>query len=120
MTTMFLKTLIATAVSAAFAAGAFADDKKASSGASADPKSNKGAEQMFKSLDKNSDGFLSREEVKGSPHDKDFASLDKNNDGKLTRQEHAAAPEHQAKSGSSGAAGATGDASPSGGSAKKY
>ena len=93
---MFLKTLIAAAVTAAFATGALADDKKASSGASADPKANKGAEQMFKSLDKNKDGNLSRDEVKGTPHDKDFATLDKNNDGKLTREEHAAAPEHQA------------------------
>ena len=91
---MLLKTLIATAVSAAFATGALADDKQASGGSSA-AKSNKGAEQMFKSLDKNKDGFLSRDEVKGSPHDKDFATLDKDSDGKLTRDEHAAAPEHQ-------------------------
>lgn len=116
---MITKTLIAVAVSAAFATGAFAGgDDKASSGSSA-AKSNKGAEQMFKSLDKNNDGNLSREEVKGSPHDKDFTKLDKNSDGKLTREEHAAAPEHQAeksaKSGSGSAAGST-----SGGSAKKY
>jgi hypothetical protein len=125
---MFLKTLIAVAVSAAFATGAFADDKKASSGGTADPKANKGAEQMFKSLDKNKDGNLSREEVKGTPHDKDFSTLDKNNDGKLTREEHAAAPEHQqadksaAKSGSSGAAGGTSSSGSSAGSApaKKY
>ena len=91
---MLLKTLIATAVSAAFATGALADDKQASGGSSA-AKSNKGAEQMFKSLDNNKDGFLSRDEVKGSPHDKDFATLDKDSDGKLTRDEHAAAPEHQ-------------------------
>ena len=38
---------------------------------------------MFKSLDKNNDGFMSKEEVKGTPHDKDFSKLDKNNDGKL-------------------------------------
>ena len=91
---MLLKTLIATAVSAAFATGALADDKQASGGSSA-AKSNKGAEQMFKSLAKNRDVFLSRDEVKGSPHDKDFATLDKDSDGKLTRDEHAAAPEHQ-------------------------
>jgi hypothetical protein len=115
--TMLLKTLIATAVAAAFATGALADDKQAAGGSSA-AKSNKGAEQMFKGLDKNKDGNLSREEVKGTPHDKDFATLDKNKDGKLTREEHAAAPEHQgdksaAKSGSSSSAGGTG-------SAKKY
>jgi hypothetical protein len=45
---------------------------------------------------------MSKEEVKGTPHDKDFSKLDKNNDGKLSRQEHAAAPEHSgAASGSS-------------------
>jgi len=59
---------------------------------------NAGAEKMFKSLDKNNDGFLSRDEVKGTPHDKDFAALDKNHDGKLSREEHAAAPEHSGKS----------------------
>jgi hypothetical protein len=122
--TMLLKTLIATAVSAAFAAGALADDKQASGGSSA-AKSNKGAEQMFKSLDKNKDGNLSRDEVKGTPHDKDFATLDKNNDGKLTREEHAAAPEHQqdksaAKSGSGTSGAGSSSGASSSGSAKKY
>jgi hypothetical protein len=53
-----------------------------------------GAEAMFKSLDKNGDGFISKDEARGSPHDKDFAKLDKDGDGKLSRAEHAAAPEH--------------------------
>ena len=74
-------------------------------------KSDGGAEAMFKALDKDKDGNLTREEVKGTPHDKDFAELDKNNDGKLSRQEHAAAPEH---SGSKAATGGT-----TGGSSKK-
>ena len=38
-------------------------------------KSDGGAEAMFKSLDKNNDGSISREEAKGTPHDKDFAKL---------------------------------------------
>ncbi|HWI15964.1 MAG TPA: EF-hand domain-containing protein [Burkholderiales bacterium] len=63
---------------------------------------NVGAEKMFKSLDKNNDGSLSRDEVKGTPHDKDFATLDKNHDGKLSRDEHAAAPEHSGKSAATG------------------
>ena len=53
-----------------------------------------GAESMFKSMDKNKDGSISREEAKGTPHEKDFSALDKNHDGKLSREEHAAAPEH--------------------------
>ena len=106
---MTLKPLIAAAVAAAFAwpLAAGADDKtstgasagsdksaakpsssdKASAGAT---KNDGGAEAMFKALDKNNDGFVSKEEAKGTPHDKDFAKLDKNGDGKLSREEHRA------------------------------
>jgi EF hand len=54
---------------------------------------------MFKALDKNNDGFISREEAKGSPHEKDFDKLDKNQDGKLSREEHQAAHDAQASTG---------------------
>jgi hypothetical protein len=104
---MTLKTLIAAAVAAAFALpfSASAGGDKAASGAT---KSDGGAEAMFKALDKNNDGFMSKEEAKGTPHDKDFSKLDKNNDGKLSRQEHAAAPEHSgAASGSSTSSGSS-------------
>ncbi|MGE5525468.1 MAG: EF-hand domain-containing protein [Rhodospirillaceae bacterium] len=86
---MNTKLLIAASVAAALAIplSAGAAGEKSSSGDS-------GAEKMFKSLDKNKDGYLSKDEVKGTPHDKDFATLDKNRDGKLSREEHAAAPEH--------------------------
>jgi Ca2+-binding EF-hand superfamily protein len=85
------RTLISLSIAAAFALPltAQAGGDKASQGASAS-----GAEQMFKALDKNKDGNITREEAKGTPHDQDFAKLDKNNDGKLSRAEHAAAPEH--------------------------
>lgn len=77
-----------------------------------------GADRMFDALDKNKDGSLSREEVKGTPHDKDFTRLDKDNDGKLSRDEHAAAPEH---AGDKPATGSTsGSGSGTGGSGKKY
>ena len=111
---MRLKTLIAAAVAAAFAwplaagaqdkssGGTSAGGDKASAGATKD---DGGAEAMFRALDKDKDGFISKEEAKGTPHDKDFAKLDKNNDGKLSRQEHAAAPEHAGKAGSSSAGG---------------
>jgi hypothetical protein len=106
------------AVAAAFALPAYGAGDKAKSDASATPsasqgasgssgasgasgsaasgatKSNGGAEAMFKSLDKNNDGFITKEEAQGTPHDKDFATLDKNSDGKLSPEEHAAAPEH--------------------------
>jgi hypothetical protein len=46
---------------------------------------------MFRALDKNKDGFISRAEAQGSPHERDFDALDTNRDGMLSRQEHAAA-----------------------------
>jgi len=131
---MTLKPLIAAAVAAAFAwpLAAGADDKtstgasagsdksaakpsssdKASAGATKD---DGGAEAMFKALDKNNDGYISKEEAKGTPHDKDFAKLDKNGDGKLSREEHAAAPEHAGKAKSSSSGSTSGGMSSSGG-----
>ena len=112
---MTFKTLIAIAVALAFAVPVQAAGDKAKD-ASATPSTsqgqsasqgasntgNKGADAMFNSLDKNKDGMLTREEAKGTPHDKDFATLDKNNDGKLSPQEHAAAPEHAEKKAGAG------------------
>lgn len=100
--------LIAIAIAALFAAPLAvyaAGDSASSNGASssaAGKSSDNGAEAMFKSLDKNKDGYLSRAEVKGTPHDKEFDTLDKNHDGKLSRAEHAAAPEHQGKASAAG------------------
>jgi Ni/Co efflux regulator RcnB len=81
-----------------------------------------GADRMFDALDKDKDRSLSREEVKGTPHDKDFTKLDKNSDGKLSRDEHAAAPEHAGDKPATGgtAGGASGSGSGTGGSSKKY
>jgi hypothetical protein len=74
-----------------------------------------GAEAMFAAMDKNADGFISKEEAAGSPHAADFAALDKNGDGKLSRDEHFAAKEHvaaRANAGSTaGSAGSTSSAS---------
>ena len=112
---MTLKTLIAAAVAAAFAAlpvTVQAADDKASGGAT---KSDGGAEAMFKAMDKDKDGSISKDEAKGTPHDKDFAKLDKDNDGKLSRPEHAAAPEHASKA----SAGATSSGGASGSSKSK-
>jgi hypothetical protein len=82
------KLLIAAAIATAFAIPVHAQGGKPAAG------NDGGAEAMFKAMDKNQDGFISKDEAKGTPHDKDFAKLDKNKDGKLSRPEHAAAPEH--------------------------
>jgi hypothetical protein len=99
---MKMKTLVLASAIAAFVTpfSAGASDKASSTGAG-------GAEKMFHGLDKNKDGFLSKDEVKGTPHDKDFAKLDKNSDGKLSRDEYAAAPEHAGDKSATGATGAT-------------
>ena len=99
---MRIKTLLAAAVAATFAVSLAhaGGDKKASSSSNpsaAASSADGGAEAMFKALDKNNDGFVTQEEAKGTPHEKDFTSLDKNSDGKLSRDEHAAAPEHAGK-----------------------
>ena len=105
---MRMTTVLAAAVAAVFAMPLQADDKKAS-GAGAS-RSDGGAEAMFKALDKNTDGFVTKEEAKGTPHDKDFSMLDKDGDGKLSPEEHAAAPEHAGKA--SGAGGTAGSKEP--------
>jgi Ca2+-binding EF-hand superfamily protein len=95
------KLLIAAAVATAFALPVFAQTSgKPAAGSS---KSDGGAEAMFKSMDKDKDGSISKAEAKGTPHEKDFAKLDKNKDGKLSRAEHAAAAEHSG--GTKGSAG---------------
>ena len=98
------KPLIAAVLAAAFAfpltsaANNQAAGTKPSANASASTTAGNdgGAEAMFKSMDKNGDGFISKEEAAGTPHAGDFASLDKNGDGKLSREEHANAKEHVA------------------------
>lgn len=103
---MKARTLIAFAATAALALPVAAQPQAGQA------KSDAGAAATFRSLDKNKDGFLTRDETKGTPYEKDFLMLDKNNDGKLSREEHAAAPEH---SGNKAATGGT-----TGGSSKKY
>jgi hypothetical protein len=122
---MQTKPLFAALVAAAFAfplaanaggADKHAADKPAKS-ASASGSNDGGAEAMFKSMDKNGDGFISKEEAAGTPHAADFASLDKNGDGKLSREEHSNAKEHVAareKAGSTGSTAATSPGQPSG------
>ena len=63
-------------VAATVLAAAFASPLAAQTGAEA-----------FQELDKNKDGFLSKEEAKGSAYEKDFDKLDRDGDGKLSREE---------------------------------
>jgi EF hand domain-containing protein len=117
---MQIKSLSAALVVAAFAVplSASADTGKTSGAestsaqpASTNASNDGGAEAMFKALDKNGDGFISREEAMGTPHAADFSNLDKNGDGKLSREEHAAAKEHAAARSGANSTGSTGDTS---------
>lgn len=130
------RTLIALSIAAGFAlpltVQAAGEDKAKSSGSSATPSTSQGASgsasaggtagssgdaKMFEQLDKNKDGSISKEEAKGTPHEKDFTTLDKNNDGKLSRQELTAASEHgKDKAATGGTSGSPSGASTSGSS----
>jgi hypothetical protein len=69
---------------------------------------------MFESLDKNNDGYISRDEAKDTPYEQTFSELDKDSDGKLSPSEHAAAP-----GAGSGAGAGAGSQAPSGAAPKK-
>jgi hypothetical protein len=69
----------------------------------------------FDRLDKNRDGFVSRDEAKDAPElNTRFSELDKDNDGKLSREEYNALD-----SSARGARGATGSMSGTGSGASK-
>lgn len=75
---MQLKSLIALIAAGAWAGSVYPQ--------SVDPRS---VNQRFAELDRNHDGFLSREEAKDAPElDTRFSELDVNNDGKLSRAEY--------------------------------
>jgi len=105
--------LLAAAFALPLAATAGGTDKQKTASAQATNGANDGgAEAMFQSLDKNSDGAITKAEAEGTPHAADFASLDKDGDGKLSRDEHANAKEHVAARANPGAAsGATSNSS---------
>ena len=104
---MRINLLIVAAVAAAFTASCSHMNRDRTASRTSDmatptARSDGGAEAMFKALDKNNDGFISMDEARGTPHEKDFAALDTNRDGKLSREEHAAAPQHARQRSSAG------------------
>ena len=113
------KTILAAAAAAAFAlplaAGAATTDKTAKpTTIAANAGNDGGATAMFDAMDKDKDGFISKEEAAGSPHAADFALIDKNGDGKLSREEHYMAKEHvAARAKANGTSGTVSDSSPS-------
>jgi len=107
--------ILATAFAFPLAANAGGADKHTGAKtAAANGANDGGAEAMFKSMDKDGDGIISKEEAAGTPHAADFASLDKDGDGKLSREEHANAKEHVAARESAGSTGSPTSSAPSG------
>jgi hypothetical protein len=117
------KTVLATIIAAAFvlpfAATAGTDKHMGAKATSATTGAHDGgAHAMFRSLDKDADGFISREEASNTPNfAAEFASLDTNVDGKLSTEEHAYAKQYaeaRAAARSDSALGATSPATSSG------
>jgi hypothetical protein len=101
---MNLKTLMALAIAAAFAAPVLAQtapnryDAKDSNPAAPAAGATAGG---FSAMDRNNDGYISRDEARDATWNSRFSELDKDNDGRLSQSEHDAMH---------GAAGATRDA----------
>ena len=96
-----LATILAAAFALPFAATAGGTDKTTdkttdlNATSAAHASRDGGAQAMFTSLDKDADGFISREEASNTPDfAAEFASLDTNVDGKLSTEEHAYAKQY--------------------------
>lgn len=84
---MSFKSLIALAVVAAWAG--LAPFAAAASGEPPMRRTAQAADERFEELDRNRDGFLSRDEANDAAElDTRFSELDANNDGKLSRDEY--------------------------------
>jgi hypothetical protein len=105
---MNLKTLMALAVAAAFAAPVLAQtapnryDSKDSNPAAPAAGASAGG---FSAMDRNNDGYVSRDEARDAVWNNRFTELDQDNDGRLSQSEFDAM-----RGNAAGAAGATRDA----------
>jgi len=91
---MNLKTIMALALAAAFAAPVLAQtpgrtttDPKDSNPAAPAASSARGATSGFGAADRNNDGYISRDEAKDATWNSRFSELDKDNDGRLSQSE---------------------------------
>src|SRR5437879_5141105 len=81
---------MALAIGSAFAADTAKDNDKTTVGAAGN--ATRSQDSTFAKLDKNKDGYISKDEAMADPKlAKDFAKFDLNNDGKLNRAEYLAA-----------------------------
>jgi hypothetical protein len=110
---MNLKTVLALAITAAFAAPVAAQtssgaDKPTGAPSAERPAAGATAPGGFADVDKNKDNYISRDEAKGAAWENRFTELDKDNDNRLSQSEFDAM---QGAAGATGAApGATGAA----------
>jgi hypothetical protein len=72
------------------------------------PKAEAGATSRggFSTMDKNNDGYISRDEAKDATWSNRFTELDKDNDGRLSQSEYSAMQAGSAATGATGSAGA--------------
>jgi EF hand domain-containing protein len=107
---MNLKTVMALAISVALAAPVLAQQARDSKDSNpAAPRAAEGSAAGttaggFAAMDRNNDGYISRDEARDATWNTRFSELDKDNDGRLSQSEFDALQGEAA-----GAAGATGD-----------
>jgi EF hand len=103
---MNLKTVLALAIAAACAAPLLAQQAGRSPDAKdnpAPPSAGAGATQGgFSAIDRNNDGYISRDEARDVPWSNRFSEMDKDNDGRLSLGEFDAMRQQGAAAGGSG------------------
>jgi len=85
---MNLKTMMALALAAAFAAPVLAQSGATPGAQPADRSAAGATAGGFSAMDRNNDGYISRDEARDATWNNRFAELDKDNDGRLSQSEH--------------------------------